>query len=241
MKHKKTLALLQARMSSSRLPGKVLKTIVGKPMLELHLERLSRCRKIDQLVVVTSIDSEDGAIEDLCKRLGINCFRGDLTNVLDRFYRAYRCFGADIIVRLTGDCPLADPGKIDELVTFFKASGCDYASNCTPRSLPHGLDAEIFTGRALETCWKKATTPDENEHVTPYMRYGKNGFKITHLEYDPVNADHRWTVDEPEDFELVTEIYEALYHKDPYFTTEDIIHLLTQRPDLKKINARFTT
>lgn len=226
-------------MSSSRLPGKVMRPVMGKPMLELQIERIKKCRRADKLIVVTSTNPEDNPIELLCRKLGIEFFRGDLNNVLDRFYQACRPYRAKAIVRLTGDCPLTDPEKIDDLITFFQNSDYDYANNCTLACLPHGLDAEIFTQAALKTAWANATLPSEREHVTPYMENPENGFSLGHLFYEPTHPHLRWCVDEPEDFELVTKIYQALYPANPLFTTSHIIELMEQHPELARINNGF--
>lgn len=233
------LALLQARMSSTRLPGKVMKPILGKPLLELQIERVRRCRKIDILVVVTSTEKSDDAIEALCRRMAVACFRGDLTNVLDRYYQASQQYDADTIVRLTGDCTLTDPEKIDELITFFQSNEYDYVNNSKPPCLPHGLDAEVFSRSTLEQTWKHAGLPSEKEHVTPYMYKPENGFSIGHLNYPPSHVHLRWCVDEPEDYVLVKKIYEALYPSNPQFSSADIIRLMSQKPALIKINAGF--
>lgn len=233
-----TLAILQARMSSSRLPGKVMKKILGKPLLALQIERINRSVKIDHLIVATSINREDDRIQALCETLGVECFRGNLANVLDRFYMACKSFEPRTIVRLTGDCPLTDPEKIDDLITFFQKNDYDYAANCIRYCLPHGLDAEIFSTSALETAWQNADTAFEKEHVTPYMRQPENNFSVGHMEYDPVISPHlRWCVDEPEDFELVKQIYGALYPRNPDFTTADILGLMEKQPELFHINA----
>jgi spore coat polysaccharide biosynthesis protein SpsF len=231
-----TIAILQARMGSSRLPGKVLKPILGRPMLELQIERLRRCKKIDRLVVATSVNPEDQAIADRCHRVGVDCFRGDPENVLDRFYRAAKQYNPGHVVRLTGDCPLADPSLIDDLVEFYLAHGYDYASNCHEPSLPDGLDAEIFSFSALEQAWREAELPSHLEHVTLFIRSNPNRFKIASYRYHTDLSHLRWVVDEPEDLEFVRRVYEAIYPIKPEFGTEDILALLERRPELLKLN-----
>ena len=237
--HGPVVAILQARMSSSRLPGKVLKPLAGHPMLLQQIRRVQRCQCIDTLVVATSDRRDDTPIEDLCRAHDIPCFRGSLGDVLDRFYHAARAHRARTIVRLTGDCPLADPHRIDELVTLLINRGADYATNCIPPQLPHGLDAEAFTMASLEKAWKTAKLPSEREHVTPYMREEKNGFTIAATQYPPLHAHHRWCVDEPEDFQLVEAVYQALYPANPEFTTQDVLDLMTARPELLEINGHI--
>lgn len=233
------LAVLQARMSSSRLPGKVLKPILGKPMLERQVERLNRSREIDKLIIATSNNPEDDAIAGLGDKLGIGCFRGDLANVLDRFYRACRPYSADTIVRLTGDCPLTDPAKIDELIRFYRTGPHDYVTNCARPCLPHGLDAEVFSMDALETAWQNAALPSEREHVTPFLKNPENGFSVGHLEYPDTHSHLRWCVDRPEDFDLVKIIFEKLHPANNSFTTSDIIRLMETHPELATLNTGF--
>ncbi|MFA5906941.1 MAG: glycosyltransferase family protein [Desulfobacula sp.] len=236
----KTLAIIQARASSSRLPGKVLKPILGKPMIELHIERIQRCKNLDKLIVATSDKADDDAIEKLCKKIGIFCFRGSLNNVLDRFYQAACYFKPEHIVRLTGDCPLADPLLIDDLIDFYFNEKCDYACNDDPPTLPDGLDAEIFSFDALKKNWEGATLRSEFEHPTLYFFNHPDKFKRSSWQ-NPADLSHmRWTVDEPEDFEFVEKIFTHLYEKNPRFDTNDILNILAQYPDLSKINNMFT-
>jgi len=233
------LAILQARMTSQRLPGKVLRTILGRPMLELQIERILRCKKIDQLLVATSINQADNPIEALCRKLEIPYFRGDLANVLDRFYQAARQYNPEHIVRLTGDCPLTDPMLIDELVDFYMTRGCDYASNCQEPTLPDGLDAEIFSFEMLALTWKEAKLPSHLEHVTQFINSQPQRFAIACYKYHQDLSHYRWVVDEPEDLEFVRRIYEKLYPLKPEFGTEDIIALLKRDTKLVEINQRF--
>lgn len=233
------LALLQARMTSSRLPGKVLKPILGRPMLERQVERILRSQRIDRLIVATSLTPEDDAIRALCKSIGIDCFRGDLENVLDRFYQAARQYNPEHLIRLTGDCPLTDPVLIDELVDFYVERECDYASNCHEPTLPDGLDAEIFSFTALEQTWKEAVLPSHLEHVTLFIRSHPERFKIACYKYHQDLSHFRWVVDEPEDLEFVRRIYEILYPVKPDFQTEDILALLEREPKLVEINKQF--
>lgn len=230
------LAILQARVSSTRLPGKVLKIILGKPMLSLEIERIRRCRRIEQLLVATSRDTSDNGIESLCKNIQMSCFRGSLDDVLDRFYKAAMLYKPDHIVRLTGDCPLIDPQIIDDVIDFYINGNYDYASNTVEPTFPDGLDVEVFKFLALETAWKEAFLPSHREHVTPFIHQNPKRFKIGHYK-SKINLSHlRWTVDEPEDFELVRQIYEAIYPYNSAFTTQDILDLLRKNPSLIQIN-----
>ena len=232
-------AFIQARMTSSRLPGKVLKTIMERPMLELQIERVKACETIDKIVVVTSISSEDQAVVEFCKQLAVDVFCGNLENVLDRFYQAARQYKPDYIVRLTGDCPLIDPTVIDALIRlFFKKKG-DYGTNCMPPTFPDGLDAEIFSTHNLMIAWQEATLPSHLEHISLFFETQPERFKITNLANHTNLSDLRWTVDEPEDFEFAARVFETLYPLKPLFGMDDIVALLTERPDLVELNRRF--
>jgi spore coat polysaccharide biosynthesis protein SpsF (cytidylyltransferase family) len=226
-------------MTSSRLPGKVLKPILGRPMLELQIERIMRSKKAEKLVVATSIDDNDDGIETMCNKIGISCFRGSLENVLDRFYQAASLYNPSHLVRLTGDCPLTDPILIDELIDYYLSRRCDYASNCQEPSLPDGLDAEIFSYDALKQTWQEAELPSHIEHVTPFIRSHPERFKICSYKYHKNLSHLRWVVDEKEDLEFVRKVYEKLYPSNPEFRTEEIVALLEQEPELVKINLKF--
>ena len=234
------LAILQARTSSTRLPNKVLMPILGRPMLALQLERLMRCTTFSAMVVATSTDPSDDALAELCAREGVDCFRGSLVDVLDRFLCAARPYAPDIVVRLTGDCPLADWALIDEIVARFVASDLDYLSNCAPPSYPDGLDVEVTRFAALETAWREAVLPSHREHVTPFIRRQPDCFRVgNHVSGETDRSGMRWTVDEPEDFEFVKQVYERLYPTNPAFSTRDVLALLAAEPALMQINARF--
>ena len=230
------LGILQARVSSSRLPGKVLKPILGKPMLLHQLDRVRRARTLDALVVATSTDPSDDPIAELCAAAGVKCFRGSLNDVLDRFYQAALEFEPEHIVRLTGDCPLADPGIIDGLVEFYLAGSFDHAGNAVEPMFPDGLDAEILRFSALESAWREAALPSQREHVTPFIHQQPDRFRIGSYRNDVDLSHLRWTVDEPADFDLVERIYAALYPSKPDFTTADILDLLKRQPDLVQLN-----
>lgn len=233
------LAILQARTSSSRLPGKALLPILGKPMLALQLERLRRCKQINRLVVATSDDASDDALASLCEAVGVTVYRGDLDDVLARFAGAASAYTPDVIVRLTGDCPLADAGLIDRLIVSFVGSNLDYLSNCAPATYPDGLDVEVFKYSVLRTAAAEAVLPSHREHVTPFIRKQPERFKVGNYAADVDLSRMRWTVDEPEDFEFVRRVYELLYPAKPDFNTEDILALLQAHPELSSINTRF--
>jgi glutamate-1-semialdehyde 2,1-aminomutase len=230
------LAILQARVSSTRLPGKCLKPILGKPLLQHQIERTRRSRRIDKLLLATSTDPSDDPLAQLCERLDLPCYRGDLNDVLDRYYRAALPFHPDHVVRLTGDCPLIDPVLADQLIAFYLTGKYDYAANCLEPTFPDGLDAEIFSFGALREAWEAATLPSEREHVTPYIRRHADRFRIGSFTGDQDLSSHRWTVDEPRDLAFVARIYEGLYEKDPFFTTGDILEFLGRNPEIREIN-----
>ena len=232
------LAILQARYSSSRLPKKVLKPILGKPMLLHQIERLKHSKMIDKLVVATSMSFSDNIIEKMCRDNNIDVFRGNLDDVLDRFYQCSESYESDYIVRLTGDCPLIDWKVIDETIQYFFEGNFDFVE--TSLKFPDGLDAEIMTKLALKRAWNGAKLPSEREHVTQFIVNRPEEFR--NGIFEPVDdlCHHRWTVDEPEDYEFVKKVYQALYKKNPLFLMKDILNLLDQNPGLIEMNSNFT-
>ena len=233
------LAILQARASSRRLPGKVLKPILGQPMLARQIERLLRCRRIDKLVLATSMEASDEPVAEVAQMTGIDCFRGSLDDVLDRFYQAALPHRPRHIVRLTGDCPLADWEVIDGCIGFTLDGGYDWASNALKPTWPDGLDVECMTFAALETAWREAKEPLYREHVTPFLHRQSERFKLGSFEAAEDLSGLRWTVDEPADFEFASRIFEALYPANAAFTTADILGYLARHPEVVAINARI--
>lgn len=233
------LAIIQARFSSTRLPGKVLKPILGKPMLLLQIERIKRSARMDRLILATSTDPTDDPIERLCSENDVACFRGSLNDVLDRFYQAVRPIRPDHVVRLTGDCPLTDHRLIDEIITFHLQGKYDYTSNTLDPTYPDGLDIEIVRFPCLEQAWREATLPSQREHVMPFIHRQPDRYKLGSFKGQLDLSRQRWTVDEPEDFALVTKIFEALYPQRQDFTTDDILNFLRQNPSVGELNARF--
>lgn len=234
--HINVLGILQARVSSSRLPGKVLKPILGVPMLRHQLDRVRRARSMDAFIVATSTDASDDAIEALCAAAGVGCFRGSLDDVLDRFYQAALAYNPQHVVRLTGDCPLIDPDLIDRVVEFYLAGNFDHAGNAVEPMFPDGLDVEVLRFQVLEYAWRHASLPSHREHVTLFVHRSPDRFRVGSYRNVTDLSHLRWTVDEPEDFELIRRIYEALYPKNPAFTTEDILAFLSSQPDLLDLN-----
>ena len=238
-KKKRIVLIVQARMSSSRLPGKVLKRVLGKPLLELQIERLKGSQQIHELVIATSQDSSDDPIEKLCVKLKTPCFRGSLKNVLERYYLAARQFQADCVIRVTGDCPLIDPQVVDSVVEHFlqQNPSVDYCSNILDPTFPRGMDTEIFTMPSLERTYREASKEEEREHVTPYI-YHSGKFAIVHYKNSQDLSHLRWTVDEESDLTVVRQIFEALYPQNNRFTLNDCLEFIRQNPSITSINQR---
>lgn len=230
-------AIVQARMGSTRLPGKVLRDLAGKPMLVRDIERIQRASAVDDIIIATTTKPEDDPIVSLCRDIGVNVFRGSENDVLDRYYQAAREYCVKIVVRITSDCPLIEPSVVDRLIREFLSGEpkIDYVSNVFPlRTFPRGLDTEVISFSALERCWKEESNPAYREHVTPYIHHNPNIFRIHEVNHTEDLSTMRWTVDTPEDFELVTQVYK--YLGDAPFSWEDILDLLKQHPELSKIN-----
>lgn len=233
-------AIVQARVGSTRLPGKVLKPILGKPMLLWQLERLKRSKTVDTLIVATTLKPEDDPVAELAERAGVKVFRGSEHDVLDRYYKAAKAVKARVIVRVTGDCPLHDPAVVDIVVEHYLGSSADYSGG--PANYPEGLDTEVFSFDTLERAWKEATLPSEREHVTLHFKNHPGRFHVA-PEWREGKEEHsymHWSVDTQADFEFVTRVFESLAKKAPRFTKNDVLHLLEKRPELLRINAGNT-
>ncbi len=237
--------IVQARRASSRLPDKVLLELCGKPMLIRQIERIARAKVGARIVVATSTHSGDDKIANLCADFGIDVFRGHPTDLLDRHFQAAKAYKADVIAKIPSDCPLIDPSIIESVFARYHASRCDYASNLHPPSFPDGNDVEVMNWAALATAWEGATLPFEREHTTPYIWERPEVFKIANVSCTGHGSDgnfamtHRWTVDYPEDFELVEKVFSTLYLDKPDFTMADILALLEKQPELMQINAKY--
>jgi spore coat polysaccharide biosynthesis protein SpsF (cytidylyltransferase family) len=232
----KVIAILQARCNSSRLPNKVLLPILGKPMIQWQIERLSRCKNIDKLIVATSEESSDLPLVELCDDIGIPVYRGSLNNVLERFYQVAIQNEPEFIVRLTGDCPLIDPMIVDEVIEFINLGSFDYVSNSIEPSYPDGLDVEVFSFNTLKNIYANAKISSEKEHVTLHVANNRNKFKIGIYRNPTDLSHHRWTVDEPSDFKLVTAIFEGLAHLKGDFLMIDVLHFLEKNQELQSLN-----
>ncbi len=234
------VGIVQGRMASSRLPGKILKKIGGEPMLAQVVERARQAKLIDEVGVATTTDPSDDAVEAFCRKRGYTIYRGSLLDVLDRFYQAAKLMQADVVVRFTADCPLLDPGLVDQTVRAFLDSGADFAANRLPppfrRTYPIGLDTEVCSFAALERAWREATAKHDREHVLPYLYEVEGRFKVVVLNYERDYGHHRWTVDTPEDLTLVRRIFRRMARQ-PGFTWLDVVTLFEREPKLAQLNA----
>ena len=235
----KVTAIIQARMTSTRLPGKVLKEVLGRPLLGYLIERVWCCKRIKDVILATTLNTQDDPIAKLGNEKGINVFRGSEKNVLERFYKAAKTFNSKHIMRITADCPLVDPDILEMLIEYYFSKTFDYVSNGVDPTLPDGLDAEIFTFEALDYASKRAVLPSELEHVTPYIRNHPEIFKTGSWAYHENLSHLRWTVDEKEDFEFVKQVIESLYPVNRNFRMNDVLEMIRQRPELTQINAHI--
>ena len=234
----KAVAIIQARMRSSRLPGKVMADLAGMPMLEHVVRRTQRAKSVELVVVATSVNPEDDVISAFCKDAVILCFRGSEDDVLDRYYQAAVKYAADPIVRLTADCPLLDPDVIDRVMETFRECECDYASNTVVPTFPDGLDVEVFGWHVLERAWREAGLKSEREHPTSFIFNRPSEFRLFNVQNDVDLSGLRWTVDEPQDLEFVQQVCSHL-GPEPVFGMKDILDLLRDHPELLNINSGF--
>lgn len=235
---KRVEAIIQARMGSTRLPGKVMMDLCGKPVLWHVLERVKQATLIDDIVVATSSEQADDRIDNFCRINGINCFRGEESDVLSRYYYAAKQYPADAIVRITADCPLIDPYVIDTVIACFRDSSCEYAANFgEERTYPRGLDCEVFRASLLKRAFHEATEEYEREHVTPFMYWKQDN--IAHVARQQDDSSMRWTLDTKEDFQLIEEIYRQFYHGKHDFYTEEILAFLKENPAICKLNQNI--
>lgn len=226
-------------MSSSRLPGKVLADLAGAPMILRQIERLRRARMLTRIIVATSDRPGDDVLHDTLDRSGVAVFRGPLDDVLARFIGAMDAFGpVETVVRLTADCPLADPAVVDATITHFKGTGADYVSNTgEPRTFPKGLDVEVFRAGALREAAAESDDPYDREHVTPFLYRRPERYALAFHAQDGDEGEVRWTVDRPDDLDFVRAVYEALYPGNPAFSSQDVRNLVGGRPDLMMLGG----
>ena len=229
------LAILQARTSSHRLPRKVLRTILGRAMILRQLDRLKNSQAIDQIILATSLDVSDDELVSVVTKEGGRVYRGSLEDVLSRYYECAKTYRPRTVVRVTGDCPVIDWHVVDDVIRCHIRDGNDYTR--TTEYFPDGLDTEVFTFDALEKSYQEAEFPSEREHVTLYIRNHPELFRIGYVDAEEDWSIERWTVDEPQDFLFIERIYELLFSKTPDFDMYDILELLREYPELRKINA----
>lgn len=232
----KTAAIIQARMGSTRLPGKVMMDLGGETVLARVVRRLGRAKMLDEIVVATTTAGRDEAIVRECSRLGVSCFRGSEQDVLDRYYSAASLTGAAVVVRITSDCPLVEPAIVDQTIRLFFNRDADYANNVVPRTYPRGLDVEVFTATALERAWREADAPYQREHVTPYFYEHPERFRVAFQRGVRDYSHYRWTLDTAEDLQLIRTIFERLNNCDD-FDWQDAIWVMQREPELEQVNA----
>ena len=239
----KIVTVIQARMSSSRLPGKVMLPILGQPLLYRMIERVKAAELIGQLVIATSTNPEDDEIEKFCEEENLVCYRGHLTDLLDRHYQVAKNYKAEAVVKIPSDCPLIDPKIINKVLQkFIDHDEYDFVSNLHPATYPDGNDVEIMSFEALEYAWRDASKDYEREHTTPFIWEHDENFGIGNVEWETgldYSATHRWTIDFPEDYEFIRKVYSELYAGNPLFTLKDILDLLKQKPKIAEINSQY--
>lgn len=240
----KTAALIQARMNSTRLPGKVLKPIQGISVIEIILHRLMRALTLDEILVVTSLMPEDDVLAEVVAASGVRCFRGDEDDVLDRYYQAAAKHGVDHIVRLTGDCPLIDPQTVDKVVESYHSSDADLVSNQLSESYPDGLDVCVFSFESLRTAWMQATLPSDREHVVTWIinqarQNPSSTVQIQDLPCPENLFDERWTLDEPDDYQFFLALAEVLPR--PFVDVEwlDVLKVVRRYPEIRALNSHI--
>ncbi len=232
-----TIAIVQARMTSTRFPGKVLADIMGKPMVLRQLERIAQSALIDQIVLATSSHPTDDVLAEVVTQHGIDVVRGDLNDVLKRFIQVIDIYNPDVVVRLTADCPLASPQVIDKVIEHFRSSHADYVSNTMSPTYPDGLDVEAVKAEVLRKVAQLSTDAVEREHVTLGVYRRPELFTIENVENEIDLSDLRWTVDTKEDFEFIQKIYEDLYPKNPNFDMDSVLDYLLRNPESNRTTS----
>lgn len=228
--------IVQARMTSTRLPGKILLPLGGQPMLVRLIARLRRVHRADALVIATTTNTADDPVAALCQRLGVACHRGSEHDVLSRYADAARLHQADTVVRITSDCPLIDPELIDRLIEDFAQGSCDYVSNMLPPTWPYGMAVEVFSAQALQEAHAQASQDSEREHVTPFIYRNPERYRLRNVACLQNLSHHRWTVDTPEDYELVNLLFGAAYLVNPEFRLGDLLAEMQRHPEWIRIN-----
>jgi len=237
-----TMTIIQARSGSARLPGKIFLDIAGKPLLVRMVERVKAARLVGMVVVATTVDGEDDAVEKICEEHGISCFRGHPTDLLDRHYKCALLYHASTVLKIPSDCPLISPDIIDRVIHAFHKSGADYASNLHPATYPDGNDVEVMRFSALGKAWKLASKDFEREHTTPYIWEHPNQFSILNVEWETgqdLSMSHRYTIDYWEDYLFIKSVFEELFEQNPHFRLKEILRLLEARPDIMQLNSAY--
>ena len=236
--------VIQARMSSSRLEGKVMLPILDEPLLYRMIERVKQIKHSVNIVVATTTEKKDYEIVQLCHDKNITFYRGDLNNLLDRHYQVGLTTGADIVIKIPSDCPLIDPEIIDKVIDFYldNSNKYDFVSNLHPATYPDGNDVELMTFNTLEKAWKEAKKPFELEHTTPYFWDNPDKFRIGNVEWETgfdYSMSHRFTIDYEADYQFIKRVYEELYAKNPKFNLDNILDLIALKPDIYNINKKY--
>ena len=238
------VTVVQARTTSTRLPRKVLLSVCGKPLLVRMVERVMAAENAGQVIIATSTNPDDDAIEELCKKENIPCFRGHPTDLLDRHYKAALKYNADAVVKIPSDCPLIDPHIIDKVIQHYidRKEQVDFVSNLHPATYPDGNDVEIMSFAAIEKAWNEAKKELEREHTTPYIWENPDKFKIDNVIWESsldYSTTYRWTIDYEEDYIFIRTVYEELFYKKPNFSLYDILNLLQEKPYIAEINSKY--
>lgn len=238
----KVVVIIQARQGSTRLPGKAMMEVLGKPLLGYLLERVKRSKLVHDIIVATTELQNDDAIAAFCRQENVRCYRGSVEDVLARYLDAAQEASADVIVRVTGDCPVICPEIIDKAVSGYLSHYpiVDYVSNTVKRTYPRGMDVEVFSYACLKTAAAKSVSAADREHVTPYIYRHPEQFNIESIVDSADHSHFRWTVDTPEDFTLISKLISALYPLKKEFSFEDLLHLMQRHPDWSGINSHVS-
>ena len=235
--------VIQARCGSTRLPKKIMLPLAGDTVLGHMIERVSRSRYGNGLVIATTTNPDDDLIESFCRYEGVGCFRGHPSDLLDRHYMAGLRYSADAVVKIPSDCPLIDPAVIDRVIDAYvmNNTALDFVSNLHPASYPDGNDVEVIAMRTLETAWHEASRPFEREHTTPFIWDNPDRFRLGNVLWErgfDYSMTHRWVLDYSEDYAFISKVYEELYPGNPCFGMEDILDLVEKRPEIKELNRQ---
>jgi spore coat polysaccharide biosynthesis protein SpsF len=240
----KIVTIIQARTGSSRLPNKIFLPLVDKPLLYRMYERVAASKLAGTIVIATTTETSDDEVDDFCKEFNLNCFRGHSTDLLDRHFQAAKFFQADTVVKIPSDCPLIDPTVIDKVLELYidNSDKYDYVSNLHPATYPDGNDVEIMSFKTLKSVWENAKLELEREHTTPYLWENPDKFRIGNVEWETgldYSMSHRFTIDYEKDYTFIKQVYDELYPINHKFTLTDILNLLENKPELKRINEEY--